>query len=195
MVKKKKSVGIRVPWTNFNSEVLNFPQDPQLQDTWEFSSVGVRSRNWIKIEVIAGSPVFRSCWMCCGLNILIKPLSAWLWWRRFPQQLHLLLIFSHVSSSPPKQAASLLTFLSFYGAFTPKATPLCLQMDPFVLLRSTQPAWERSPVTLFSPEHSVTPPPSLLRAAEQRLHGDCLLRSEDCDSRDGSFKMNEGINK
>lgn len=40
--------------------------------------------------------------LCYGLDILIKHLSVWLWWGRFPQQLQLLLIFSHVSSSSPK---------------------------------------------------------------------------------------------
>lgn len=60
-------------------------QEPQLEATREFSSVGVkcRTRCWIKSEVIWGCPGLRGCWRCCGLEILIKPLLPWLWWRRF----------------------------------------------------------------------------------------------------------------
>lgn len=66
-------------------------REPQLEATREFRSGGVKCRNrcWIKSEVMWGCPGLRSCWRCSGPEIVIKPLFPWLWWRRFPQQLHL----------------------------------------------------------------------------------------------------------
>lgn len=87
-------------------------QEPQLEATQEFRRVGVKCRNrcWIKSEVLWGCPGLRSCWRCYSLEMLIKPLLPWLWWRRFPQQLHLLLIIAHVSRSCPKRLVRLLHF-------------------------------------------------------------------------------------
>lgn len=91
-------------------------QEPQLEATGDFRSVGVKCRNrcWIKSEATWGCLGLRSCWRCCGLEILIKPLLPlpWLWWRWFPQQLHLL--FAHMSRSSPKHLVRLLHSWLFF---------------------------------------------------------------------------------